>query len=143
MASYFKDNVDLQYYFEQGIDWDSLLQIGERAFGEDEAFSSKLQQLYIGHATTPDIAHGGQQAALATGVVDGILAESDDPKLGSETRFWIRNAACRASPGARALSRARRASMPLPARPDLHHRSRLLKDLRHQDRLRRLHVKLV
>jgi alkylation response protein AidB-like acyl-CoA dehydrogenase len=40
VANYFKDNADLQYYFERGIDWDSLLELGERKFGEDEAFTS-------------------------------------------------------------------------------------------------------
>ncbi len=40
MANYFKDNQDLQFYFQKGIDWDSLTNLGERAFGEDYPFAS-------------------------------------------------------------------------------------------------------
>lgn len=40
MANYFKDNSDLQFYFEEGIDWDSLTALSERAYGPDQAFAS-------------------------------------------------------------------------------------------------------
>ncbi len=42
MANFFKDNDDLQYYFEKGIDWDSLVRITERdfAFADDDGFKS-------------------------------------------------------------------------------------------------------
>ena len=32
MANFFKDNDDLQYYFDKGIDWDSLVRVTEREF---------------------------------------------------------------------------------------------------------------
>jgi alkylation response protein AidB-like acyl-CoA dehydrogenase len=32
MANFFKDNDDLQYYFDKGVDWDSLVRITERDF---------------------------------------------------------------------------------------------------------------
>jgi hypothetical protein len=42
MANFFKDNDDLQYYFDKGIDWDSLAQITEHDFADadGEGFSS-------------------------------------------------------------------------------------------------------
>jgi alkylation response protein AidB-like acyl-CoA dehydrogenase len=42
MANFFKDNDDLQYYFEKAIDWDSLVRITERDFADadGEGFSS-------------------------------------------------------------------------------------------------------
>jgi len=42
MANFFKDNDDLQYYFDKGIDWDSLVRITEHDFvdAEGEGFSS-------------------------------------------------------------------------------------------------------
>jgi 3-(methylthio)propanoyl-CoA dehydrogenase len=42
MANFFKDNEDLQYYFDKGIDWDSLVRITEHDFAdaEGEGFGS-------------------------------------------------------------------------------------------------------
>jgi alkylation response protein AidB-like acyl-CoA dehydrogenase len=42
MANFFKDNDDLQYYFDKGVDWDSLVRITEHEFanGESEGFST-------------------------------------------------------------------------------------------------------
>ena len=42
MANFFKDNDDLQYYFDKGIDWDALVQITEHDFADTdgEGFSS-------------------------------------------------------------------------------------------------------
>ena len=42
MANFFKDNDDLQYYFDKGVDWDSLVQITEHDFADadGEGFSS-------------------------------------------------------------------------------------------------------
>jgi alkylation response protein AidB-like acyl-CoA dehydrogenase len=34
MANFFKDNEDLQYYFDEGVDWDSLVRITERDFAD-------------------------------------------------------------------------------------------------------------
>ncbi|NNE17090.1 MAG: hypothetical protein HKN10_01315 [Myxococcales bacterium] len=34
MANFFKDNDDLQYYFDKGVDWDSLVQITEHDFAD-------------------------------------------------------------------------------------------------------------
>lgn len=34
MANFFKDNDDLQYYFDKGIDWDSLVRITEHDFAD-------------------------------------------------------------------------------------------------------------
>ncbi|MFW2389205.1 MAG: acyl-CoA dehydrogenase family protein [Polyangiales bacterium] len=34
MANFFKDNADLQYYFDKGVDWDSLVRITEHEFSE-------------------------------------------------------------------------------------------------------------
>ena len=36
MANFFKDNDDLQYYFDKGVDWDSLVRITEREFADAE-----------------------------------------------------------------------------------------------------------
>ncbi|MBW2627531.1 MAG: acyl-CoA dehydrogenase family protein [Deltaproteobacteria bacterium] len=42
MANFFKDNDDLQYYFDKGIDWESLVQITEHDFADadGDGFSS-------------------------------------------------------------------------------------------------------
>jgi alkylation response protein AidB-like acyl-CoA dehydrogenase len=42
MANFFKDNDDIQYYFDKGIDWESLVKITERDFAdaEGEGFGS-------------------------------------------------------------------------------------------------------
>ena len=42
MANFFKDNDDLQYYFDKGVDWDSLVQITEHDFADadGEGFST-------------------------------------------------------------------------------------------------------
>ena len=42
MANFFKDNDDLQYYFDKGIDWESLVQITEHDFADadGEGFST-------------------------------------------------------------------------------------------------------
>jgi alkylation response protein AidB-like acyl-CoA dehydrogenase len=42
MANFFKDNDDLQFYFDKGIDWDALVQITEHDFADadGEGFSS-------------------------------------------------------------------------------------------------------
>ena len=42
MANFFKDNDDLQYYFDKGVDWDSLVRITEHEFAdaEGEGFST-------------------------------------------------------------------------------------------------------
>jgi len=42
MANFFKDNDDLQYYFDKGVDWDSLVQLTEHDFADadGEGFSS-------------------------------------------------------------------------------------------------------
>jgi len=42
MANFFKDNDDLQYYFDKGVDWESLVRITERGFADagSEGFSS-------------------------------------------------------------------------------------------------------
>lgn len=40
MANYFKDNKDLQYYFEKAIDWSALVAATEPALGPDQAFAS-------------------------------------------------------------------------------------------------------
>ena len=42
MANFFKDNDDLQYYFDKGVDWDELVRITEHEFAEasGDGFSS-------------------------------------------------------------------------------------------------------
>lgn len=37
MANFFKDNEDLQYYFDKGVDWDSLVRITEHEFADAES----------------------------------------------------------------------------------------------------------
>jgi len=37
MGNFFKDNDDLRYYFERGIDWEALVKVTERKLGEGEA----------------------------------------------------------------------------------------------------------
>ena len=34
MANFFKDNDDLQFYFDKGIDWESLVRITEHDFAD-------------------------------------------------------------------------------------------------------------
>ena len=34
MANFFKDNDDLQYYFDKGVDWDALVRITEHDFAD-------------------------------------------------------------------------------------------------------------
>ena len=34
MANFFKDNDDLQYYFDKGVDWDSLVRLTEHEFAD-------------------------------------------------------------------------------------------------------------
>jgi len=50
MANYFKDNEDLQYYFEKGIDWDPLVRITEHDFvdadGEGHADTQEAIAFY-------------------------------------------------------------------------------------------------
>ena len=36
MANFFKDNDDLQYYFDKGVDWDALVRITEHEFADAE-----------------------------------------------------------------------------------------------------------
>jgi hypothetical protein len=40
MANYFKDNEDLQYYFDKGIDWESLVEISEYGYKSPDGFTS-------------------------------------------------------------------------------------------------------
>ena len=42
MANFFKDNDDLQYYFDKGVDWESLVRITEHDFADadGEGFST-------------------------------------------------------------------------------------------------------
>jgi alkylation response protein AidB-like acyl-CoA dehydrogenase len=40
MASYFKDNDDLKFYFDRGIDWDTLVRVTEKSFTDEGGFSS-------------------------------------------------------------------------------------------------------
>lgn len=37
MGNFFKDNDDLRYYFERGIDWEALVKVTERKLGEGDA----------------------------------------------------------------------------------------------------------
>jgi 3-(methylthio)propanoyl-CoA dehydrogenase len=43
MANYFKDNEDLQFYFERGIDWGPLVEATERGFSDEDGFSSTVE----------------------------------------------------------------------------------------------------
>ena len=36
MANFFKDNDDLQFYFDKAVDWDSLVRITEHEFSDSE-----------------------------------------------------------------------------------------------------------
>jgi alkylation response protein AidB-like acyl-CoA dehydrogenase len=47
MANFFKDNDDLQYYFQKGVDWDSLVRMTEHEFAdaEGEGFSTTEEAL--------------------------------------------------------------------------------------------------
>ena len=42
MANFFKDNDDIQYYFDKGVDWESLVRITEHDFADadGEGFST-------------------------------------------------------------------------------------------------------
>jgi alkylation response protein AidB-like acyl-CoA dehydrogenase len=47
MANYFTDNEDLQYYFDKGIDWDSIVQLTEYAKTDDAiATTQEAVELY-------------------------------------------------------------------------------------------------
>ncbi len=43
MANYFKDNQDLQFYFDKGIDWPALVSATEARLGSDEAFDNSSE----------------------------------------------------------------------------------------------------
>lgn len=40
MANFFKDNPDLQYYFEKGLDWEALCQVNEQGFTLEDGFAN-------------------------------------------------------------------------------------------------------
>jgi alkylation response protein AidB-like acyl-CoA dehydrogenase len=40
MANFFKDNPDLQFYFERGIDWPRLAELTEHGYKQDDGFKS-------------------------------------------------------------------------------------------------------
>ncbi len=48
MSNFLKDNADLQYYLDRGIDWGSVIRVNEVAIGAGHAFESvsEAQQLY-------------------------------------------------------------------------------------------------
>ena len=41
MGNFFKDNEDLQYYFDEGIDWGPLVEITEKGYQDQDGFESK------------------------------------------------------------------------------------------------------
>jgi 3-(methylthio)propanoyl-CoA dehydrogenase len=43
MANFYKDNPDLQYYLEKGIDWEPLVDLGERGFRIEGGFASAAE----------------------------------------------------------------------------------------------------
>lgn len=45
MANYFKDNDDLRWYFERGIEWGSLVEQVEQGFGQEDGFGSTAEAL--------------------------------------------------------------------------------------------------
>ncbi len=48
MTNFFKDNDDLRYYLDRGIDWNTIIEVGELRMGEGEAFEShqEARQFY-------------------------------------------------------------------------------------------------
>ncbi len=48
MANFVKDNDDLRYYLDHGIDWDSLIEVTEARFGEGEGYADpdEARQVY-------------------------------------------------------------------------------------------------
>ena len=40
MANFFKDNDDLRYYFEKGIDWKAIVDVTEVSTSTDDGFAS-------------------------------------------------------------------------------------------------------
>ncbi len=40
MANFFKDNADLRYYFERGVEWEPIVRLVERDFGDPDGFST-------------------------------------------------------------------------------------------------------
>ncbi|MEZ4226546.1 MAG: acyl-CoA dehydrogenase family protein [Polyangiaceae bacterium] len=48
MSNFLKDNDDLKYYLERGIDWDAVIRVNEAGIGEGHAFGSvdEAKQLY-------------------------------------------------------------------------------------------------
>ena len=43
MSNFFKDNDDLRYYFERGLDWDEIVRINELNGPEAAGFSSNAE----------------------------------------------------------------------------------------------------
>src|SRR5262245_18537865 len=79
MANFFKDNPDLQYYFERGVDWARLAELCERGFrqpdgpksaGEATSFYREIAEM-VGELSAEDVA---PQAAA----VDRIGARYQD-----------------------------------------------------------------
>ncbi|MBC7173521.1 MAG: hypothetical protein H5U40_13860, partial [Polyangiaceae bacterium] len=45
MVNFFEDNEDLQYYFERGIDWESLVSLTERDFTDEPGFADAVEAI--------------------------------------------------------------------------------------------------
>ena len=40
MSNFFKDNTDLQYYMDRGIDWDDLVRAAEYDYRSEDGFKN-------------------------------------------------------------------------------------------------------
>ncbi|MCB9594459.1 MAG: acyl-CoA dehydrogenase family protein [Sandaracinaceae bacterium] len=86
MGNYFKDNEDLQFYFERGIDWAPLVELTEHHFKSSEgpANVAEAVELYrdiadlIGQFVADDIApHAAQLDREKVGFADGEAIHPD------------------------------------------------------------------
>ncbi len=47
MANYFKDNDDIQFYFERGLDWEAIVSATERGFSDEDGFASTEEAVSV------------------------------------------------------------------------------------------------
>jgi alkylation response protein AidB-like acyl-CoA dehydrogenase len=84
MGNFFKDNDDLRWYFEKGIDWDSLVRVTEHEFRAKDGFSSTAEavEFYTDIATTIGEFVANEIAPHAARIDrEGVIFENGEARL--------------------------------------------------------------
>ncbi|MEZ4232237.1 MAG: acyl-CoA dehydrogenase family protein [Polyangiaceae bacterium] len=87
MANYFKDNADLAYYFERGIDWEPLVRVTENDFRSPDGFKSveEATEFYRQVAEMVGEFVAEQIAPVASKIDEqGVLLEHGEAKVPPE-----------------------------------------------------------